>query len=217
MVRPIKIVNWQSAVPAAEFSNACAAIVSQVAGEFAAAWPQASQVQLVPSTGANVGDEAIWCVGNIAGASFLGEHMDQANVPVGLVLVQPSSSSAGGWASTLGHEVMEQIVDPWCVGGMFSTWLGKPAWLALETADPVEDDCYGPLGNLSNFILPAWFIPGASPPFDHMGRLHAPLTMTAGGYQSYYTGSTWAQSYARNHAKLRHPYDRLSRRIRRGR
>lgn len=35
---------------------------------------------------------------------------------------------------------------------------------------------------VSNYVLPSWFDPNGKYPYDRMGLLKAPLTMTAGGY-----------------------------------
>jgi len=62
------------------------------------------------------------------------------------------------------------------------------AGVFVHNCDPVESDAY-PIAVLdkpvmvSNFVLPAWFDAQASQgPFDKMGKLTAPFTMTPGGY-----------------------------------
>jgi hypothetical protein len=217
MTRPIKIVNYQGAVAdPKEFADAVAAVAQQVLSQFALDWPQAAGVQLAGDTGANVGEEAIWCVANVAHAQFLGEHLlTPAGVPVGLVLVEPSKSEPGGWTVTLSHEVLEQIVDPWCNLGAFAGWQGKAAWLAMETADPVEDDLYAIGGvQVSNYVRPNWWVGGSQGPWDHLGKLSGPLTMSKGGYVSFFSGGAWQQSFGRHLAKHIHSFSRSHRRAR---
>lgn len=114
----------------------------------------------------------------------LGYHDDRAGVIYGMVLAQDEQTSV-----TLSHECLEELVDPTC-----EAWRPMPSGrqVALEVADPVEADSYlvttTVLGetrgvSLSNYVLPAWFQVGASGPYDRLGKLSAPLTMTSGGYQ----------------------------------
>lgn len=66
--------------------------------------------------------------------------------------------------------------------------------VAFELSDPVEGDAYPidvpAIGAqpatqvwVSNFVFPAYFVPGAAGPYDFMGKIKAPLTMAPGGYQ----------------------------------
>jgi hypothetical protein len=214
MSRQIKIVNWQGSVADSDLAVACKAIQSQLLAEFGKAWPDALQVVLVPADGAYVGEEAIWLIPDITGASFLGEHMLSSNVPAGLVLVKPSLTQPGGWQATLDHEVCEQIVDPFCSFASSGVWNGKQAFLALETSDPVEDDLYTGLGgvSLSNFILPSWFVPGSKGPWDYLSKLSGPLTLSVGGYVSWFSSGSWQQTFGRLHQKQSHPHSRQQRR-----
>lgn len=217
MTRIIKSVLWQSKlVQMPEFTAVIEAIQATLTGEFGNVWPEAREIQLVPCTGAYQGEEAVWHVDNIQGASFLGEHLPNDQ---GIVLIQPSMGMPGGWSATSCHEHQEQAVDRFCNRCYQAPWLNySAAMLAAETNDPVENDIYKGQGGieLSNFVTPDWFIPGSVGPWDHMNQLHGPLIMTAGGYQSYFANGRWSQSFARHHAKVRHPFDRLSRRSRLG-
>ena len=97
--------------------------------------------------------------------------------------------------SILSHEVIEAYVDPttsdWSMGNNGTLY-------AKEACDPVEADIYGlhvgraktPV-TLSNFVFPSWFDPSGNEPFDQLGKLSAPFTMTSGGYFIYVApGST---------------------------
>jgi hypothetical protein len=45
---------------------------------------------------------------------------------------------------------------------------------------------------VSNFVYPAWFSEVAAGPYDFMGRLESPLTLSSGGYAIYSTNlKTW--------------------------
>lgn len=77
------------------------------------------------------------------------------------------------------HEIVETIVDPGtnevCTNGAMSQGFAK------ESADPVEAFSYtittpsGASGNVSDFVLPAYFIPNSAGPYDFMTAkgLHA--------------------------------------------
>ena len=64
---------------------------------------------------------------------------------------------------------------------------GDNTAVALEIADPVENDSYT-VGarkiSVSNFVTPAWFDPSAAEDakFDHLGKVTKPFQMTKGGY-----------------------------------
>jgi hypothetical protein len=160
---------------------------------------------------------------DVSGA--LGYHTDVGGVIYGRVLYQGPDTSI-----TLSHEVLEETVDPDC-----SQWApGYPSGgqVAKEVSDPVEGDSYAlpavVAGEtrqvlVSNYVLPAWF-GGASGPYDIMGRLSAPWTMTAGGYMVVDDSSGEHSVFARHLAaarvvgnpglsRIQNPYSRTLRRL----
>jgi hypothetical protein len=92
----------------------------------------------------------------------------------GLVSTGPESLSA-----TLSHEILETIIDPYV---NFWADLDADHEVALEVCDPVEGDSYE-IDDVavSNFVGPRWFSDGDGP-YDFMGRLTKPRTMSPGGY-----------------------------------
>jgi hypothetical protein len=107
----------------------------------------------------------------------------------GVVLRDPNNNQNVSVASVLSHEVCEMFGDRfanfWADGPM----LAQGNAYALELADAVESDSYdiklndGTLVSVSNFILPAWFdIQDKKGPYDYLGKLKAPFSMTKGGY-----------------------------------
>lgn len=93
------------------------------------------------------------------------------------------SLSVSGCAS---HEDGETAFDPDC--NRWADTAEPGVQIALENSDPVQGDAYfvevhGQRVAVSNLVLPAWFNPKAKTgPFDLMGKLSAPFTMTKGGY-----------------------------------
>jgi hypothetical protein len=91
-------------------------------------------------------------------------------------------------ATTKTHEVLEMRGDPTC-----NLWVRRPdgLWVAKETCDAVEADAYGITVELdgetrtiqvTNFLLPAYFVADSEGPWDFMKRLDRPFGMTPGGY-----------------------------------
>jgi hypothetical protein len=83
-------------------------------------------------------------------------------------------------SAVLSHEVLEWWYDPAC-----NDWSDRGrSSVAKELCDPVEQDWYLIDGvAVSNYILPAWFNPlDKVGPFDYLGKLTKPFSMTKGGY-----------------------------------
>ncbi len=113
-----------------------------------------------------------------------GFHDDEADFVYGRTLAPSSPTDA----TTEDHEAKEMRGDPGC-----NLWWRMPDGreVAAEVGDPVEGDSYPcPVTiagetrtiELSNFILPAWRIPSSPGPWDFLGKLRGPFSMTAGGY-----------------------------------
>ncbi len=98
----------------------------------------------------------------------------------GTALTGPLSVS-----SVLSHEAAEAFGDL-DVNGWRDMNDGRQT--AEELCDAVQGDAYdihidGMAVAVSNFLLPAWFDRQAKRgPFDYLGKLHGPFTMTHGGY-----------------------------------
>lgn len=121
---------------------------------------------------------------DLPGAS--GYHTNEFGVIYGRVLAQAPIDTG----ITTSHEGCEMLIDPSC-----ARWREMPDGfeVALEVSDPVQGDAY-PVNVtlagldvtrtvlLSNYVLPSWFDPNGKAPFDRMGRLTEPLSMSPGGY-----------------------------------
>lgn len=113
----------------------------------------------------------------------LGYHTDELGLIFARIL-------AGNNAESGPHEVCEENLDPDC-----AQWKPMPDGreVAFESCDPVEGDSYlqdATIGDetrqipVSNYVLPSYFDPSGRHPFDRMGKLKAPFTMTDGGYMA---------------------------------
>jgi hypothetical protein len=168
---------------------------------------------------------AMVILNDIQEPNALGFHDDIGGTVYGRVLAQGALTPITG-----SHEATEMRADP-----EINLWRPMPGILqevALEVADPVEADTYsiavdlfGKSKNIpvSNFVLPSWFDINGSHPFDFLGLLREPFSMTQGGYmilrdkagrisQVFARGST-AHQVGRSSSKLRDPMSRSFRRV----
>ncbi len=132
----------------------------------------------------------------------LGYHdVDNEGRPYSKVAVNPSLQNGSDWltgkysvVSVVGHEALETICDP-----IVNIWrdIDQNTGTAQEVCDAVEATGYRYNGmDLTNFVLPAWFNPFGKAPFDYLGELSAPFTMTKGGYMIVRTGGKVTQKFA---------------------
>lgn len=104
----------------------------------------------------------------------LGFHSDVGGVIFARVKFGPD------WTVALSHEVLEQELDPAC-----DAWMpledGREQ--AAEACDRVEGDTYR-VGDVlvSNYLLPAAFVPDSAGPWDKLAQLTRWNDMTGGGY-----------------------------------
>lgn len=132
----------------------------------------------------------------------LGYHdVDAEGRPYSKIGVNISLDNGSDWltgpysvVSVIGHEALETVGDPLC-----NRWVDIDAHseTAQEMCDAVEATGYKHNGaDLTNFLLPAWFNPFGKHPFDYLGQLSAPFTMTGGGYMIVRSGGNISQQTA---------------------
>ena len=135
--------------------------------------------------------EIIHLLDNSEQAQAEGYHdLSSKDVPEGFAFVKDTLDAGDTWQTTLSHELLEQLLDPWVdllVPGPINN---TPACIAYEVADPVEQDFYL-INNIpvSNFVLPQWFN-GELKNLDFMNNIKVadkPFPMTKGGYIAYTT------------------------------
>lgn len=199
----IAIVNTSTLVSNNDAAKMAAAIEHQVRADFAPAWGRVPvPVGFYTSPHAAPADgHGIALVDTIADApaGVLGYHTEDARGQWGIVACKPELDAGaqvltGDWAvsSVLSHEVLELLADPSC---SFWASAGRRAY-CLEVCDPVEAPTYEVDGvAVSNFVLPAWFDPQGTGPFDHLGLLKAPFSLLKGGYVVYSSQGAEHQEY----------------------
>ena len=166
------------------------ALTIQVQRDFAPAWG----VEEARFTVGGRGDK-IHFFDSAREAEEFGWHVvDNRGLPYAHVFAAASVTHGNGWTKgteavsvTASHEALEMLADPraneFCFDGVRRLW-------AREVCDPVQSRAYkirtdeGPVP-VSNFVLPAYFNPWASPPYDHLRTLDDPFSIDAGGYAVY--------------------------------
>jgi hypothetical protein len=192
----ICVVNKSTLVPAAAFDQMVKAVASQLWYHAAPAWGRVPTLTkaIANEDAAPPGSTVILLMDDADQAGALGYHSEDAQGRVfGRVFARPSLSNGGtvlggpnSVSGVLSHEVLEAFIDPTCM--LWSDRGDEKQTVAYEVADPVEDEGYpvtiaGATTFVSNFVTPAWFDPQAKAgPYDHMGTIQTPLTLSKGGY-----------------------------------
>lgn len=156
-------------------------------------------------TGRIDGELALVDTSDVAGA--LGYHeLSPAGTPYGIVAVKTTMDAGYDPFVTAAHEFDEMAGDMDASALAEVETSGSFKGAAYELCDPVEADRDGyPITlrsgrklQASNFVLPAWFVPGSPGPWDFRGLLRGPLTLNPGGYMAKYSPSQgWTQVFAR--------------------
>jgi len=166
-----------------------AAIQEQLAGPFAAAWDSApAKCRVGAPNGADVGENerlmGYWQSPDVAGAA--GYHAtDPSGRPYGKVFLDDAATmSVGAQAASViaSHEACEMTLDP--TANLFA--IRTDGTLdAYEASDAVQDTTYAASNNVevSNFLFPAAFDPGAPGPYDKLAVLQHQYDTTPGGYR----------------------------------
>lgn len=95
-------------------------------------------------------------------------------------------------ACVLSHEVLEVVIDP--AVQMWASNVDTGGDYAFEICDPVESTVYpitvtGGTVEVSNFVLPDWFNGWGDGPYDYLGDLVDPFSLSPGGYLVYKDGT----------------------------
>lgn len=178
----LAIVNRTTVVPDAEARAAVAALQTQISHHFSPIYGITCWLQYFP-LGAALPSAKKWQVvllDDTDQANALGYHnVGTTTVPQGFVFCKTDMIFGVPWSSTLSHEALELLADPY-----IGSWaqMGNRRWTAWEVCDAVENDSYLIDGvAMSDFLLPAWFgDPGNQ--YSYLKSVTAPFTLSPGGY-----------------------------------
>ncbi len=170
-------------------AHICEVVSNQLNQEFAAEW--GAQVRL--RVGANTKDilPGEWAyiflptLPEAPGASAY-HDINGKGVPFSLCAVTTCGSLYGsnGVSVDASHEILETAGD---VGANLFANDNHGLLHAFEMCDAVEVQTYGrvcmdgTVVHVSNWLLRAWFIPGAAGPYDYMSMAHIPGAVAPGG------------------------------------
>jgi len=206
----IAVINKSKRISNSDTALMTAACNAQMAHDVAPFWRK-FPTAVIQATEATIPDGAapIYLFDVADDPNALGWHTEDAHGRIyGKVFVNPILDNGGtvlhgpnSVLVTLSHEAIEADGDP-----SVNRWAEGPRGrlYADEWCDPVEADAYdisimGKMMSVSNFIGPAWrdATPPAHSKFDFLGKLHAPFTMTKGGYMVYRTAGAEHQTFGR--------------------
>lgn len=175
----------------------------QFARDVAPIWGNCPAVEFDPGSRLpSVDAVPAWLSDTLDVDGALGYHDEDET---GLPYIKVANIDGYDWRTTASHECLELKGDSpaniWALGP-------DEDMVAYELGDPVEGDSYEIDGvPMSNFVLPAWFDPNASPGsrLDFMGKLTKPFTMTPGGYLIVWTIRGQPTQQYGAHASVVHP------------
>jgi hypothetical protein len=230
----IAVVNQSTKINDADGETMTGAVNQQVLTDFAPRWPiEATTVTFYGGAGGAPPDSwTIVVLDDADQADALGYHATDPNGnPYGRVFATPVLQAGGGVldggkigvsvASVLSHETLETLADydanDWSQATDGTLW-------AREVADPVESWGYtvtvaAKQVLVSDFVLPAFFDPGAGRPYDQLDKLAAGFSIGQGGYAIQMTGGDTKQVQGQNYPAWRtatkaFPAARTARRLR---
>lgn len=168
-----------------DFAFVVRAVNTQMREHFAPAyleepWPVRSHLSLQGMASGTFWPIAILDTIGMSGA--LGYHDFTAGLSYGRCLVSVPNDG-----TTLSHEALELRADPRC-----DLWLPMPdgRHIAREVCDPCQGDVYVvevEIGDetrsiwVSDFVLPAYFVPGAPPPYTYLDSIDEPFGVSRNG------------------------------------
>jgi hypothetical protein len=186
----ISVVNRTTLISDEELKPVVKAIQTQIGRDFVPAWGVWAALDLVGKDQPPI--PRTWqqyIVDKPDIVNALGYHeTTKDGYPIGYTSIQADLDAGLEWSTTLSHEIMEMIVDPF-IFSLAQMYDGRYVW--LELADAVEAISYpitlwkGPKVMVSDFQLPSWFgtarHPGDSR-YSFTGAAPGPFELTKGGY-----------------------------------
>lgn len=186
----IALMNNSTVVTNDVFNQTIAALRIQIGRDLSPAWGVSAHLYVPLSGGLPLSDWEVRVVDDQAQAEALGLENSASGIPRSLVYADTEEY----WTVSFSHQVLEMMLDPFC---NTSIQVDINRFAGLEICDPVAGDDQAYRINrtkMSNFVLPSWFEAGSTGPWDHAERLTGPLTLSEGGYQSYWeNGVGWSQ------------------------
>lgn len=208
----IRCVNKSSALSDTEFREVVAGLRVQTKDLQASDW--GVDIDVLVSRRAQADAELTFMDrADVAGA--LGYHWTTPDgLPYGVIGVLDDRDAGLSVSVTASHELLEMAGDlPASAAGQVTDM----DWAAWELCDPVEADRDGYEAGgvqVSNFILPSWFISGSPGPWDFRGQLNGPLRLRRGGYIAWWNPQQgWTNQFAATDEDVESVRSRRARRV----
>jgi hypothetical protein len=205
----IAIVNESTVLKDGEIQAAIPSLQKQVTRDLAPVWGVTAAITFVPQ-GQQPASDAWWLaiLDNSDQAGTLGYHdLSNNGMPLGKVFAKGDIDKGLKWTVTMGHELLELLVDP----AINLTVISQPEasggkLYPCEICDPCEDEKYGydiDGVTVSDFVFPSWFQPFSKlgTQFDFQNHIQKAFQVLPGGFIGVYelgSGSGWHQISAQN-------------------
>jgi hypothetical protein len=168
----------------ADLQNALPDLQSQVANEFNYYWGMYAYLD-------DSGSGTPLFITDYGGdPGYLGFHTIDGNYnPYAIVYADVCVQYNTPVTGVISHELLEMMADPLVdTVDLYDNGDGTGFIVDQEVCDPCEMSLYyeAPNGNIvSDFVTPAWFVPGDPNPVDFLGAIPGPWQLASGGYVCY--------------------------------
>lgn len=202
----IRFVNESTVVSDAEVQACMAALQVQANQHFAPIWgtDQVELTFLAKTHDPLPGQWELIFMDDSDQAGALGYHETTVHGdPIGYVFCKSDLQYGESWTVTASHELLEMIGDPWINRVVEVDTASSATFYMSEVSDAVEDDSFGydiALGGqatkVSDFVYPAFFVPGDAGPYDRQRAITKPLQILKNGYMAVLSmtgGEQWTQ------------------------
>jgi hypothetical protein len=193
----VSFYNGSTVFSDTELANALPDFQSQVSNEYNWYWGLNAYLDI------NGGGSPITIVdypGANDPAGALGYHYVDGNYqPYAIIFAGLCRDYGYPVTGVISHELLEMMADQLVdTVNLYDFGDGTGVIVIQEVCDPCELNLYyeGPDGNVvSDFALPAWWVPGDPNQVDFLGAIPGPWQLASGGYISYQnvTLSGWQQ------------------------
>jgi hypothetical protein len=181
MLPTIAITNRSKLLSDSDVAAVLPAMQKQIDGDFAPVWGCAANLGFFGRNAVlPVGAWPVTIVDKADVPDALGYHDNARGQPYGIVSVKPNLDAGAPWTTTLSHELLELLANPF----VDATVPYKHKLYDREVCDGPEDDRFASKIDgvlVSDFVFPAWFGAGGSR-YDYTGNCKRPFHILPGGY-----------------------------------
>lgn len=204
-MKSVYLLNKSTLLTDAAVEAVVPAMQTQITRDFAPFYGIDATLAFAPTKIAPAGAWVLTILDDSDQAGALGYHEETGGgAPVGYVFVRSDLQAGLQWSTTLSHEILELLADPFVnLTVVHDKRGGSGVMVAYEVADSPEADQWGyKIGTVlvSDFVKPAWFgsapITGDPHPYDFMGYCKQPFQILKGGYQGvrqFSRAGNWGQ------------------------